>query len=55
MDKKLSLILITKFTNEQHTTINQSPAGCFNPRVFVMNLDRGLHLPSVWNPVFDLT
>ena len=20
-----------------------------------MNLDRGLHLPSVWNPVFDLT
>ena len=20
-----------------------------------MNLDRGLHLPLVWNPVFDLT
>ncbi len=29
------LIFVTKFTDEQHTTINQSTAGRFNPRVFV--------------------
>ena len=28
------LILVAKFTGEQHTTINQSRARCFNPKVF---------------------
>ena len=27
--------IVAKFTDEQYTTINQSTAGCFNPRVFV--------------------
>ena len=29
------LILVEKFTDEQHTTINQSRAGRFDPWVFV--------------------
>ena len=27
--------IVAKFTDEQYTTINQSTAGCFDPRVFV--------------------
>ena len=27
--------IVAKFTDEQYTNINQSTAGCFNPRVFV--------------------
>ena len=27
--------ILAKFTDEQYTTINQSTAGCFDPRVFV--------------------
>ena len=30
--------IVTKFTDEQCTTINQSTAGCFDPRVFVNHL-----------------
>ena len=28
-------LIVAKFTDEQYTTINQSTAGRFNPRVFV--------------------
>ena len=28
--------IVAKFTDEQYTTINQSTAGCFDPRVFVI-------------------
>ena len=28
-------MLVVKFTDEQYTAINQSTAGCFDPRVFV--------------------
>ena len=31
----VALILVAKFTDEQYTTINQSTAGHFDPRVFV--------------------
>ena len=27
--------VVVKFTDEQYTTVNQSTAGCFEPRVFV--------------------
>ena len=31
----VALILVATFTDEQYTTLNQSTAGCFDPRVLV--------------------
>ena len=34
-DTTLTAKLVAKFTDEQYTTVNQSRAGCFDPKVFV--------------------